>query len=135
MDGDGKPMVNKGEATRGATLDERRSTGAARGRGGAQAASTWKHRGERVQRCSSLSGRKGEKGVGRSGTVCARARGGGRPTMHGDDGAGGGRVSRGGALGGSSTVACGPRLESMGQPGEKRNGPRPRKQFRAAVVN
>jgi hypothetical protein len=103
--------------------------------GGAQAASTSKHRGERVQRCSSLSGRKGEKGVGRSGTVCARARGGGRPTTHGDDGGGWRSGEQGRRAGGSSTVACGPRLESMGWPGEKRNGPRPRKQFRAAVVN
>jgi hypothetical protein len=51
MDGDGKPMVSKGEATRGATLDERRSTGAARGRGGTRAASMLKHRGESGWRC------------------------------------------------------------------------------------
>jgi hypothetical protein len=99
MDGNGEPTVSKGEVTCNAALDERRSTGAARGRGGAQAASTWKHRGERVQRCSSLSGKKGEKGVGRSGTVCARARGGGGRQRTETTGVGGGRVSRGGALG------------------------------------
>jgi hypothetical protein len=66
MDGDGEPAVSKGEATRDVALDERRNMGAARGRGGwgAQVASMLKQRGERGRRCSSLSGRKGEKCVG-----------------------------------------------------------------------
>jgi hypothetical protein len=59
----------------------------------------------------------------------------GRPTTHGDDGGGWRSGEQGRRAGGSSMVACGPHLESMGRPGEKRNGPRPRKQFRAAVVN
>jgi hypothetical protein len=75
MDGDGETAVSKGEVTRNATLDERWSMGATRGRGGARATLMPKHRGESGWRCLSLSGRKGEKGVGRSGGVCARARG------------------------------------------------------------
>jgi hypothetical protein len=133
MDGEGKPMVSKGEATRGATLDERRSTGAARGRGGTRAASMLKHRGESGRRCSSLSRR---KGAGRGGPAeCALKREGG-------GGAGGRqRVETAGAgekgshaRGVSGTVVRGQCLESLGWSGKKGNGLGRGKQCRAVVV-
>jgi hypothetical protein len=46
-DGDGEPAVSKEEVTRGATSNERRSTGAGMGRGGAWAALMLKRRGAR----------------------------------------------------------------------------------------
>jgi hypothetical protein len=63
VDGDDESAVSKEEATRDVASDERGSTGAVRGRGGARAASTPRCRGERGERCSSLSRRKGEEGV------------------------------------------------------------------------
>jgi hypothetical protein len=104
MDGDGETAVSKGEVTRNATLDERWSMGATRGRGGARATLMPKHRGESGWRCLSLSGRKGEKVWG--GLVgCVLEREGGWPTTRRDGGGGGSRASRGGALGGS-LVQC-----------------------------
>jgi hypothetical protein len=101
MDGDGEPAVSKGEETHDAALDERRSMGAARGRGGARAASMPKHRGERGLRCSFLSGRKGEKGVGVVRCCVRSSEGGGRQRTE-MAGAGSCRASRGSALGGRS---------------------------------
>jgi hypothetical protein len=47
VDGNDESRVSKEEVTCGAASDERRSTRAARGRGGAQAASMLRHRRER----------------------------------------------------------------------------------------
>jgi hypothetical protein len=109
--------------------------GAARGRGGARAASMPKHRGERGLHCSFLSGRKGEKGVGvvRCGVRSSE----GGATTHGDGGGGQLSGEQGKRAGGGDpgTVARGPRLERVGQPGEKGNGLGPGKQCQAAVVN
>jgi hypothetical protein len=78
MDGDGEPVVSKGEETHDAALDERRSMGAARGEGALerlQCRST-EEKGGCVAR--SCPGEKGKKGWGWFDVVCARARGGGR---------------------------------------------------------
>jgi hypothetical protein len=135
MDGDGETAVSKGEVTCNATLDERWSMGATRGRGGARATLMLKHRGESGWRCLSLSGRKGEKGVGRSGGVCARARGGVADNTQRRRGWGRSGEQGRRAGGESGTVPCWQRLESVGWPGEKGNGPGRGKQCRAAVVN
>jgi hypothetical protein len=109
VDGDDEPVVGKGEATRGVALDETRSTGAVRGRGGAQAAPMPKHRGERGRSCLSLSGRKGWVARVRHGVRSSEGGGDRRSTTRGDGRCGrrSGEQGRRAGVEGSSTVARG----------------------------